>query len=424
MEGLTSLLEKLSLEDVEKLKLLMSFNTEPKDAVTLRVFEDEYKNLIRNNRSSSYYRSVVKAFDHLNNYFKSQKAIHSITLKDVESFLIYLQQNVNRGYVVYYRNLKAGFNKAKDWGYVKENYFTKIKLPKRQRVQPAYIDSRQLEEICKQLVQESRQKAVSSRQEEMGSKQLAVGNKQEGKGNRQEGQGSRHKENDVVRDVAVIGFYTGMRLNEIVNLKWKNVDLNNKIITVGDEEFTTKGKEQRFIPICDEAMEVLKRRSGIMEFWNNGRGKKEKASGNPICQADGEATPEGGPARILPMMQRETLFGYVFCKSKGVKFTGDYFSKRFKSACIKAGIDKSIHFHSLRHSFASNLVQKGVSLYKIKELLGHSSITTTEIYSHLDLDSLREAIKTLDDSSEQLSIQLTTRNKKSSPGLRIITTRK
>ena len=124
-----------------------------------------------------------------------------------------------------------------------------------------------------------------------------------------------------------------------------------------------------------------------------------------------QVTPEGGPARILPLMQRETLIGYVFCKGKGVKFTGDYFSKRFKSACIKAGIDKSIHFHSLRHSFASNLAQKGVSIYKIKELLGHSSISTTEIYSHLNLDSLREAIKTLDDSPEHLTMISTSSNR-------------
>ncbi|MHB8854293.1 MAG: tyrosine-type recombinase/integrase [Ignavibacteriaceae bacterium] len=426
MDGITNLLSKLSMEDIEKLKVLMSVSAEAesKEVITLRLFTNEYKTLIQNNRSATYYRSVTVALNYLESYFKPQRVISGITLKDVESFLVYLKQKVVKGYVVYFRNLKAAFNKAKDWGYVKENYFTKIKLPKRQRIQPAYIDSRQLEEICRQMVQESRQKAVSSRQEGKDNRQLTVSNRQEEKDNRHERQGSWHKENDVVRDVAVIGFYTGMRLNEIVNLRWKNVDLKTQVVTVGDEDFITKGRKQRFIPICDEAMEVLKRRSGIMEFWNNGRGKKEKTSGNPICQADGEATPEGGPARILPMMQRETLIGYVFCKSKGVKFTGDYFSKRFKSACIKVGIDKSIHFHSLRHSFASNLVQKGVSLYKIKELLGHSSITTTEIYSHLDLDSLREAIKTLDDSSEQLSIQSTTRNKKSSPGLRIITTRK
>ena len=53
-----------------------------------------------------------------------------------------------------------------------------------------------------------------------------------------------------------------MRRDEIVNLKWKNVNLDEKIITVGDEEFITKGRNQRFIPICEEAMEILKRRKG------------------------------------------------------------------------------------------------------------------------------------------------------------------
>ncbi len=67
---------------------------------------------------------------------------------------------------------------------------------------------------------------------------------------------------------------------------------------------------------------------------------------------------------------------------------------------MAADIDGAIHFHSLRHSFASNLAQKGVSLYVIKELLGHSSITTTEIYSHLNMDSLREAVGKLDDRSQ------------------------
>ncbi len=86
----------------------------------------------------------------------------------------------------------------------------------------------------------------------------------------------------------------------------------------------------------------------------------------------------------------------MFCKSTGEKYTGDYFTKRFKRASKQVGIDKAIHFHSLRHSFASNLVQKGVSLYSVKELLGHSTISTTEIYSHLNLDTLREAESALD----------------------------
>lgn len=347
MEGLKSLLEKLSIEDVEKLKILMSLipAVEQKEVVTLRVFAEEYKILIKNNSSAAYYRSVSVALNYLDKYFKTQKAINSISLKEVESFLIYLQQNVKKGYVVYYRNLKAAFNKAKDWGYVKENYFTKIKLPKRQKTAPAFINSSQLSAISSQM------------------------------------------ENDAVRDVVVFAFYTGMRLNEIVNLRWKNINLNNRVITVGDEYFETKGRKQRFIPISEEAYTVLVSIIALAQPLPKGEKKDAKQNVIPIGN------------------------NYVFCKSNGEKFTGDYFTKRFKSACKKAGIDKLIHFHSLRHSFASNLVQKGVSLYKIKELLGHSSITTTEIYTHLNLDSLREAISKLDNPHQEPSQNLSQRER-------------
>ena len=73
-------------------------------------------------------------------------------------------------------------------------------------------------------------------------------------------------------------------------------------------------------------------------------------------------------------------------------YTTDAVSKAFKKACRKAGMDEDIHFHSLRHSVRFELVQKGVPFYSVKELLGHSSIQMTEIYSHLKLDDLREAI--------------------------------
>ncbi|MBI1938969.1 MAG: tyrosine-type recombinase/integrase [Ignavibacteriales bacterium] len=58
-------------------------------------------------------------------------------------------------------------------------------------------------------------------------------------------------------------------------------------------------------------------------------------------------------------------------------------------------MNEKIHFHSLRHSFASLLAQKGISLYIIKELLGHEDLATTQIYSHLQQQSLIEAVKLL-----------------------------
>ncbi len=364
MDGLQGLLGKLNMEDIEKLKALMSYAPEAaaKDVVTLRVFDEEYKTIVQNNKSISYFKSVSTAFKYLFEFFGPQKAIGSISLKDVESFMIFLQKRVKsvsqasrdkpvshsasrggEGYVVYYRNLKAAFNKALDWGYVKENYFTKVKLPKRQKTAPVFINSDQLTAI------------------------------------------SNHIKLKVVRDVVTIGFYTGMRLNEIVNLKWKNVDLNSRTITVGDEEFVTKGRKQRFIPICEEAFEVLVKRKRN-EYGNN-------PPLNPLQGGENKSN-------VIPIGN-----SYLFCKRNGEPFTGDYFSRRFKRACKGAGMDRAIHFHSLRHSFASNLAQQGVSLYVIKELLGHSSISTTEIYSHLNMESLRDAVRKLDSLHKKSEVE-------------------
>lgn len=325
MDGLKNIINQYTVEDLEKLKVLLSImsSAAPLEVVTLRVFAQEYKEIVKHNRSVSYYHSVNTALNYLMEYFGQQKPITSIALKDVESFLIYLQQKVKKGYVVYYRNLKAAFNKALDWKYVRENYFAKVRLPKRQKVHPVFITEIELKKI------------------------------------------NGYVKNDIVRDFVTIAFYTGMRLNEVVNLTWKNVDLGGRIITVGDEDFETKGKNQRYIPICEEALAALT-----------------------------NLLPK--PPFVIPLDKSGRNCTYVFTKTNGKKYTGDYFSRRFKRACKAAGMDKGIHFHTLRHSFASNLAQKSVSLYTIKELLGHSSISTTEIYAHLNMDSLKEAIKKLD----------------------------
>jgi integrase/recombinase XerC len=342
------ILKNISSNDLEKLKMLFSFlqGNETKEVVTLRVFADEYCNFIKQNRSKAYHVSVVYTLKYLTDFFRAQKSIRSIGLRDIENFASHLQQKVTRhtslnrvepassnrgeGYRVYFRTLKAAFNKAIEWGYVNENYFLKVKLPKKQKLAPVFINSEQLSAINGQI------------------------------------------KNDVVKDFVLFAFYTGMRLDEIINLRWKNIDLENRVITVGDENFTTKGRNQRFIPICEEALEAL------LQMQNDIRT-------TIVIKLDGDASTSLGMTN-----------GFVFCKANGEQYTGDHISQSFKRACKAAGLDSRIHFHTLRHSFASNLVQKGVSLYTIKELLGHSSISTTEIYSHLNMETLREAIKKLD----------------------------
>ncbi len=341
MEGLNNILNQFSREDLEKLKVLLSIipTSDQREVVTLRVFAEEYQNFIKDNRSKAYHCSVVISYQHLTEYFGLQRPVQSIGLRDAESFLAHLQRKVPKGYRVYYKTLKAAFNKAIDWGYIKENCFMKLKLPKKQQVNPAYIDEKTLEVICEKL------------------------------------------EVEIIKEIVTLGFYTGMRLNELINLTWRNVDLGTRTITVGDENFTTKGRNQRYIPICEEAFEVIMNR------------KTEEVK----CD-----TPR--ILRIQPSQRGELQDDFVFCKANGASYTGDYISRRFKLACRKAGVDKAIHFHSLRHSFASNLAQRGVSLYTIKELLGHSSIATTEIYSHLNMDALKEAIRMFDKHQPPLNL--------------------
>jgi len=346
------ILKNISVDDIEKLRMLLSIipGQEQKEVVTIRVFINEYCNLIKQNRSKAYYTSVECAFKHLTDFFESRDSIKSIGLKDTENFVTYLQQKVKKGYRVYYRTLKAAFNKAVDWGYVKENYFHKVKLPKKQQVNPAFINRDQLSVINDKIKIE------------------------------------------VIKDFVVFAFYTGMRLNEIINLIWRNVDLEARIITVGDESFTTKGKNQRYIPICEEVFEALLRMKNPPNIRRTSAECRVKNI-NPLYPS-GLSLP---PKRDRLLKKGGEVPKFVFCKKDGSKYCGNYVSRKFKNACKAAGMDQSIHFHSLRHSFASNLAQKGVSLYTIKELLGHSSISTTEIYSHLNMESLRDAIKMLDE---------------------------
>ena len=74
----------------------------------------------------------------------------------------------------------------------------------------------------------------------------------------------------------------------------------------------------------------------------------------------------------------------------------DYISTNFKKAVRDADVIPELHFHSLRHGFASNLILKGVSIYEVSKLLGHADIKTTQIYAHLRSDDLQNAVDRLD----------------------------
>ncbi|MDP4194859.1 MAG: tyrosine-type recombinase/integrase [Bacteroidota bacterium] len=157
-------------------------------------------------------------------------------------------------------------------------------------------------------------------------------------------------------------FFTGMRLSEIRFLRWKSIDFHLKFISIENhEEFTTKSKQARKIPLYKNLGESL--------------------------------------LKIKPKEVDEKQ--YVFTH-KGLPMTKNHISKAFKTAvraCTdkdgKPNVNQKLHFHSLRHGHASHLAMKAVPLAGIRDLLGHQSITTTEIYSHLYQSYLSEAIDKL-----------------------------
>jgi integrase/recombinase XerD len=140
-------------------------------------------------------------------------------------------------------------------------------------------------------------------------------------------------------------------------MKWDWISFDQNYITVKCTElFQTKSKKERILPMSNKVRSVL-----INRFNNS----------------------------------NQILNDVVFYRNEKRRLHQDTISKQFKDIVRKSNLNEKIHFHTLRHSFASVLVQKGVSLYVIKELLGHQDLVTTQIYSHLQQQNLRDAVNIL-----------------------------
>ena len=146
-------------------------------------------------------------------------------------------------------------------------------------------------------------------------------------------------------------YATGLRVSELVNLRLQDIDLNEDIIrTFG------KGSKERVIPIGEYAKEYLEKY--VFEY----RGKMIKK--NPS--------------------------EYVFLNNHGNKMTRQGFFKIIKKLASEKGINKDLSPHTIRHSFASHLLKYGADLRTIQELLGHSDISTTQIYTHITNEELKK----------------------------------
>jgi integrase/recombinase XerD len=155
------------------------------------------------------------------------------------------------------------------------------------------------------------------------------------------------------RAIVEILYGSGLRVSELVNLRLSDIYLNE-----GYMRITGKGNKQRLVPLSPVATEWFK-------YWMQDRGKLD-------------IKPEAVDIAFVNRYGRQLTRAMIFTIIKNLT----------KAAEIK----KTISPHTLRHSFATHLLQNGADLRIIQQLLGHESISTTEIYTHVDIHDLREAV--------------------------------
>lgn len=148
-------------------------------------------------------------------------------------------------------------------------------------------------------------------------------------------------------------YATGMRVSELVNVPVKNVDMKMQYVIV-----MGKGSKERMLPLGRIALHYLEHYLSVV--------RPQLLHGKPDAAAELFVTGWGGP------MTRERFYEIIVAYGKS------------------AGISKRVTPHMLRHSFATHLLNNGTDLRIVQELLGHADISTTQIYTHLDVERLRE----------------------------------
>lgn len=145
-------------------------------------------------------------------------------------------------------------------------------------------------------------------------------------------------------------YATGLRISELVNLEFKNIDLNDCIVRI-----MGKGSKERIVPINDTAIKYLKI---YVKDYRHCLVKKEQNN-------------------------------YVYLNNHGKKMTRQGVFKMLKKRTLEANIKKDVSPHTLRHSIATHMLENGADLRIIQEFLGHESISTTQIYTHLSNQKLK-----------------------------------
>lgn len=150
-------------------------------------------------------------------------------------------------------------------------------------------------------------------------------------------------------------YSSGLRVSELINLK-----LSNVYFDIGFLRIFGKGNKERLVPVGREAIKYIR------IYVNEIRCHLEIKTGEE---------------------------DFVFLNRRGSRLSRVMIFNIIKDLTLKAGLKKNVSPHTFRHSFATHLIEGGADLRAVQEMLGHESITTTEIYTHLDRDYLKQVIR-------------------------------
>lgn len=266
------------------------------------------------NSTVKMYESTFKCMEQL----WGNILIKFITSEKIEKFKLYrLEMGVTKASVNKdLRNIRAILNLAVQWGFLEVNPFKGVKLYQLDEKERLAFTEDEIKIILDNLF------------------------------------------DDKLKAVILFALHTGCRLDELINLQWRDIDLDERIITIRNkDDFSTKTGKIRYIPISNFLLELLEaRKPQNLEVADN---------------------------------------YYVLGKVNHYKYGKSYISKIFKKHLRKLHFPERYHFHCLRHTFITQLARKGINIYDIKQLAGHSSIETTELYLHSITDDLRKAVEKL-----------------------------
>lgn len=175
----------------------------------------------------------------------------------------------------------------------------------------------------------------------------------------------RSSSNYAYRNVAILEllYATGVRVSELCHLTLSQLDLNIQLIRV-----IGKGNKERIIPIGDAAMAAIK------TYLDKERSKLNKDN-----------------------------LEFVFISDKGTQMNNDHIRYILDKLIKESGLNLSIHPHKLRHTFATHLLNHGADMRSVQDLLGHESLSSTQIYTHVTKDRLRDSYMNLFPRAKRIS---------------------